>query len=285
MRLKLDDQYKYLHINFGEEEYNIKYDSLNTVRNFCILDKKVGIWGIFKNVLEENDLEIDPFVNIVEDPKISWMDYRSNYLIKKDYTDIDDDDDDEIIMASLKDDEIGDSMPRFIPFGMGMQDEYKITPWGKFLESDPMNPMNLYDEIHVMHCRGFNLEDLLRLEATMNSIRGITRWTIIDKYSIIICISKTYSASEVKFNVEETIYNNLNCKKISKFEESAIIGQGESEKNKTDHLLLIFPNGEKQLIENPTAQDINDVDNILSNMKNCIVFKNGALYEGGESDK
>lgn len=279
MRLKLDSQYRFLHINFNENDSDLKYDSLNTVRNFCILDKKVGIWGIFRNILEENDLEINPFVNIIEDPKVIWMDYRTNYLgPKKDFNDemIDDIDDEE-------DDEQG---PRFLPIGMfGGQDRYDMTPWGKFIDSDPMNPMNLYDEIHVVHFRGFSFEDLLRLELTMNSIRGVARWSMIDKYSAIICVSKTYTSQEVKQNVEDTLYANLNHKKLSTLEEASLIAQHKSESNKTDHFLIVYPNGNEQLIENPSEQDVNDVDNLLQSMGNCIVFKNGEIYEGRDTDQ
>lgn len=250
----------------------LRYDSLSTVSNFCIVDKKHGIHSMFDSLLEENDIEINPFTNeIDEDPQIVWMDYRENYVLnKREFIGANDDDDDD------DDDEV---MTKFFPIGMMGGDVHEVTPWGKFLESDPMNPMHIYEDIKVMHFKGFSFEDLVRLELTMNAIRGIARWSIIDKYSAIICIAKLYSSAEVTQQVENVIFNNLNIKKFSAFEESAITAQKESESFKTDHILLVFPNGERKLIESPVEQDFIDVDNVLNNIKNSIAFRGGEIYE------
>jgi hypothetical protein len=228
-------------------------------------------------ILEENDISVDEFDYEIDDPKIIWMDYRENYIssgsnLVEDDEEIDDDSEDD------------EKMPKI--FSMGMfngADNYSITPWGKFTDSDPMNPMNLYEDIHVMHFKGFDFSVLRGLENAMNNIEGIAKWRIIDKYSAIICVAKAYTSTEVKKNVEHTIYSNINHRKFSDLEESAIEAMQESQEIEEDHIILVFPNGEKRTIINPSKQDIVDVDNLLNNVANCVAFKNGDIYESGKS--
>lgn len=273
--MKLDKQYRFIHINLsGENKPEIKYDSLKTLYDFCLRDKRLGLFGIFEDVLTENGIDVEDINDEIDDPKIIWMDYRENYLISERNVleEIDDDDEDE-----------DEKIPRIFSMGMfnGMQqDQNSITPWGKFTDLDPMNPMNLYEDIHVMHFKGFDFSHMRGLESSMNNIEGIARWSIIDKYSAIICVAKVYTSAEVKKNVEDTIYFNLGHQKFSNLEESALQAQMESEELEEDHILLVFPNGEKRTIINPSEQDVAEVSNLLNNVQNCIAFKNGDIYEG-----
>jgi hypothetical protein len=271
--MKLDRQYKYLHIDLsGKDKPDVYYDSLATLYDFCALDKKIGIFGLFEEILNSNGVELDAFDLEIDDPKIIWMDYRENYLnsTRPLIEDEDDDDDNE-------DDE--HRMPRIFNMGMFNGDQFEITPWGKFTESDPMNPMNLYEDIHVMHFKGFDFSHMRGLTDSMNNIEGVAKWCIIDKYSAIVCVAKAYTSVEVKKNIEDTIYSNLNHRKFSELEESALEAMYESQELEEDNIILVFPNGEKKTILNPSPKDIIEVDNLLSNVQNCVAFKNGDIYE------
>ena len=275
MLLKLDKQYKFLHINIYNTTTKLSYDSIATLHTFSVLDKKFGIYGVFDEVLNTFNINTNDDLDELDDPQISWMDYKENYVPDnkdKDLTDDINDDDDE-----------DGGMPKFLPIGMFGGEQYEVTPWGKFVPADPLNPMNLYDDIKVMHLKGFSFNDIMRLEVTMNSIHGVARWFLIDNYSAIICMAKAYTSTEVIHNIEEVIYTNLGKHKFSKLEESAIEAQQESEEMKEENIILVFPNGSKKVITNPSPQDIVDVENTLSSIDNSIAFKNGEIYESGET--
>jgi len=257
----------------GKNKNEVLYDSLQTLYGIATIDKTTGLYPLFNEILEKEYMPIKDFFDDDCEPEIIWMDYRENYIIPDKISnsitdDIGEDDEDE------------EGFPRIFNMGMfGGQELINITPWGRFTDNDPMNPMNLYDDIQVIHFKGFDFSAFRGLESAMNSIRGVAKWSIIDKYSAIICIAKHYNLTEVKKNVENVIYSSLNFKKFNTYDELAIEAQLMSEQSEEENFVIVFPNKTLKKISNPSDQDIKDVNDILINIPDCLIFKNGDLYE------
>lgn len=273
MQNKLNKEFKYIHINILDKDTTqIKYDSISTLYSMALIDKTSGLYHLFNTVLEKEYMPVEDMLISDYDPEIIWMDYRENYLIDR-MPSIDPNDD-------IDDNDEEESFPKIFGIGAFNQNELvNITPWGKFTENDPMNPMNLYEDIQVLHLKGFDFSYFRGLENVMNSIDGVAKWSIIDRYSAIICVARHYNLTDVKKNVEETIYETLNYKKFNKFTSVAADAQHISDNMEEDNFIVVFPDKTTKVIKNPSEDDVKDVNKLYEDMPDCIIFKNGELYE------
>ena len=221
---------------------------------------------------------------IEEMPQIVWEDFKLNY-IDRPSEEKEEDDEEDIIFED--DDENMRGLEMMMMGPMNAMKQVHNTPWGRFAADNPISPVNLY-ELKVAHLKGFKVTSIPNFEQMMANIDGVALFSKLDPYFIVIAPAKLYSIQDVKSNVERAIYKALNIEikneqptLESYVAQAQSISQSKFSEEGIQNIVMVFPepNVAVDIIENPTEKDIKEVNQLSSQLKDLIIFKNGELYE------
>lgn len=210
---------------------------------------------------------------------IVWEHFKSNYINQKDDEEEDDFEDEEV---GEFDEESEGGLGNLLRVSRMLQPitmDAHFTPWGAFHPSNPMSPVNMYD-LYFAHFHGFTTFTVKNFKDLMNRIEGVAIWAQHDPYTVIIGPAKTYSASEVKSNVESVLMGALGVpmKKANNKELEEMKAQSaDMFKNGMNNLYLLFPNGSIDILENPSQADIKEAVELKTKIKDLILYMNGEI--------
>jgi len=285
MHSRLDKRYLYLHFDLPSNKKIFGITASSSAAVDTLIDQVLN--GEFLKALNSLTPNYKPTTpEIFDSIEISWANYKTNYLdtivSKMDDDDIIDDNDDD------DDEETGGPLMMFPPGAFRQENSHHYTPWGKFSDSNPLSPLNLY-ELNVVNFKGFNIHDIPDWQDIINSARGVAIFSMIDKYSILIATAKSYTFREVRLNVENAIYKALNISNTvngsNGVEEYILEIQAESKKkfeSGIDNFAIVFNNEEfsVDMIDHPSDKDESDINGLLTQLNDIVVFKNGEIYDG-----
>lgn len=268
-------------------EFLVDFDKQETIDTIYLFNQSGGFNELLKAVGISNQfLKEKPPAEISEGAvTIGWEHYKTNYIDTPKSSvqmidDIDDDDDDED--GDIDIEEIFNNRMQF----HSLQKPMHHTPWGKFEADSPLSPVNLYD-LYLGHFKGFNTNSIPNFKELMSSIEGVALWGQIDPYCVVIAPARSYSTTEVKYNIDRAIYSALGISlKNSNLDlEDYLIDLCEKSEelfnNGVENFTIVFPepNFNVVLEENPDEEKENEVEELISRIQGLIVIKNGKFYE------
>ena len=210
---------------------------------------------------------------------IIWEHFKSNYINQAIANDDDDDFDEDEEDADIGEDQ-EDGFGNLIKVSRMLQGpilEPHYTPWGAFHPNNPMSPVNMYD-LYFAHFHGFTTFTIKNFKDLMNSIEGVAIWAQHDPYTIIFGPAKTYSATEVKINIEGVLMAAMGIppKKSTSSELEDIKEQSNNMfQNGVSNIFIRFPNGHIDVIENPSQIFINEAMDLKTKIKDVVIYMNG----------
>lgn len=208
---------------------------------------------------------------------IIWEHFKSNYINQQS---IEDDDDE--LDEDFEPDEPEEGEPdfgnliRLSKVFTNPEANAHYTPWGAFHPNNPLSPVNMYD-LYFAHFHGFTTFSLKNFKDLMNRTEGVAIWAQHDPYCIIMGPAKTYSATEVKYNVTSVLLSALGVSVPNSNQENEAV-KSKSElmyKNGISNIHIRFPNGTIDVLENPTQIDMKDALELKTKIKDVAIFMNG----------
>lgn len=143
--------------------------------------------------------------------KISWEDFNTNYLPPEKITNEEDD------AFSDEDDHKSDIFDQLSMLN-GLGDNVAKTPWGSFKKDDKMAPHNFY-ELKLIHFYGFSSDDFElppvkgvpknSLTTLFKKAKGVAVWKFLDPYCFIVGKARLYSWPELAKSLESFIRDEL----------------------------------------------------------------------------
>lgn len=213
----------------------------------------------------------------MQNKKIIWEHFETNYLKKN--TDFDEDDDDDFEdFDESEDHEMAGGPNNFMrAFRLpGFMPEVHHTPWGVFHANNPLSPVNMYD-ISMAHFKGFNVHTIPNFIQLMDSVDGVAVWAQHDPYCIAVGPGKLYSTMEVKLNVEKAIYDALGVTNYNNHDKTLeyTIASTELLKNGTHNVFIRFPNGTSKVYENPSNEELSELLKLKKQINGVIIVHDG----------
>lgn len=209
---------------------------------------------------------------------IIWEHFKSNYINQNNDEEEDEFDDEEDLdeMGNDQEDGFGNliKMSRML---RSPQIDAHFTPWGAFHPNNPMSPVNMYD-LYFAHFHGFTTFSIPNFKDIMNSIEGVAIWAQHDPYTIIFGPAKTYSATEVKMNIDAVLMSALGIppKKSENSELEMMKNQSQQLfKEGVINIFIRFPNGTIDILKNPSQSEIKEAIDLKTKIKDVVLYMNG----------
>lgn len=215
--------------------------------------------------------------------KITWEDYRANYVDD----DIDDvmhelDDDDDIVDDD-DDDDISGPPPNGMSLGKLMSamggpasfGRVVNTPWGQFSSNNKFAPFNFY-ELKIMHFNGFSTHTFPNFKATLDSIDGVAVWKDMDPYCVIIGKARTYSWQTVINNVTEAL-TKVPAPPTPEHIAEKIIATQQKE-DVSVYVAVVFPDGRSSIVtpdDTEYMKKVQEINEMRGTINNLIIIENG----------
>lgn len=238
----------------------------------------------------------------IEQVKIVWEDFNSNYLPP------------DKIEAEKDPFEDEQNSALFDQLNMlnGMGGNVAKTPWGSFGKDDKMAPHNFY-ELKLIHFYGFSSEIFSykdskgapknKLSTVLGNATGVAVWKFLDPYCFVIGKAKLYTWAEVTKSVDASIKGALidlnQAESIEKIVDE-LIEEGVSEenlikamantiisefkKNNVDEgsVAIIFPNGKYDfaiLTDPDYSERVKRIEELVGTVEGALVIRNGQICQ------